>query len=163
MSVKSRIAAVFAATLLTTTAVLADGIMVKDPYARSSRPNAPVGGVFMTLMNHTGQDDRLIGARSDLAKRVELHTHIDKGEGVMQMVEIEGGIALPAGGMHGMKRGGDHVMLMGLTQPLVQGEMISLTLEFEKAGDVTVEVPVDSERKPATGEGHSGHSGHSDH
>ncbi len=146
MSLKHFLAA-GAATLALTSAALADGIMVKDPYARSSRPNAPTGAAFMTLMNTSDTDDRLIAARSEAAKRVELHTHIDKGNGVMQMTEIEGGIALPAGGMHEMKRGGDHVMLMGLTAPLVQDETISVTLVFEQAGEIVFEIPVDNDRK----------------
>ena len=56
-----------------------------------------------------------------------------------------------------MKRGGHHVMLMGLTDSLDQGEAISVTLTFEKAGDVVVDIPVDLERKPDANGGHSGH------
>jgi hypothetical protein len=87
--------------------------------------------------------------RSEVAKRVELHTHIDKGEGVMQMTQIEGGISIPAGESHMLKRGGDHVMLMGLNDSLVDGETITITFEFENAGDLIVEIPIDSARKPA--------------
>ena len=68
--------------------------------------------------------------------------------------EIEGGIEIPAGEMHMMKRGGDHVMFMGLTAPLEQGAEISVTLTFEKAGDVVIEVPVDLTRKLKAGGDH---------
>ena len=149
MSFKSTFAAVLTASVLMTSAAFAGGIMVKDAYARSALPNAPTGAAFMMLMNTTDTDIKLIGVRSDAAKRVELHTHIDKGEGVMQMTQIEGGIAILAGESHMMKRGGDHVMLMGLNDPLVNGETISVTFEFENAEDLTVEIPVDSARKPA--------------
>jgi copper(I)-binding protein len=160
MSFKSTFTAVLAASVLMTTTAFAEGIMVKDPYARSARPNAPTGAAFMMLMNHTDQDVKIIGVRSDAAKRVELHTHIDKGEGVMQMTEIEGGITIPAGESHMMKRGGDHVMLMGLTDSLVDGETISVTFEFENAEEMTVEIPVDSARKATHGGDHSDHKSH---
>jgi copper(I)-binding protein len=163
MSFKSTFTAVLAATVLSSTAAFAEGLMIKDPYARAARPNAPTGAAFMTLMNHSNQDIKVVGVRSDIAKRVELHTHIDKGEGVMQMIEIEGGIMIPAGEMHMMKRGGDHVMLMGLNQSLADGEAISVTFLLENGDEKTVDIPVDNKRTPDHGEGHGDHSGHSGH
>tara|TARA_B110000908_G_scaffold60659_1_gene73654 strand:- start:1066 stop:1512 length:447 start_codon:yes stop_codon:yes gene_type:complete len=148
MSFKSTFITGFAATLLMATSAFAEGLMVKDPYARAARPNAPTGAAFMKLMNHSDQDITLMGVSSDVAKRVELHAHIDNGEGVMQMSEIEGGITIPAGEMHMMNRGGDHVMMMGLTQSLVDGETISVTFEFENGAEMVVEIPVDNARKP---------------
>jgi copper(I)-binding protein len=130
------------------TSAFAEGLMVKDPYARAARPNAPTGAAFMKLINHSDQDITLMGVSSDVAKRVELHAHIDNGEGVMQMSEIEGGITIPAGEMHMMNRGGDHVMMMGLTQSLVDGETFSVTFEFENGAEMVVEIPVDNARKP---------------
>ena len=149
MSFKSTFTAVLTASILMTSSAFADGFMVKDAYARSARPNAPTGAAFMMLMNTTDTDVKIIGVRSEVAKRVELHTHIDKGEGVMQMTQIEGGISIPAGESHMLKRGGDHVMLMGLNDSLVDGETITITFEFENAEDLTVGIPVDSARKPA--------------
>ena len=148
MSFKSTFITGFAATLLMATSAFAEGLMVKDPYARAARPNAPTGAAFMTLINHSDQDITLMGVSSDVAKRVELHAHIDNGEGVMQMSEIEGGITIPAGEMHMMNRGGDHVMMMGLTQSLVDGETFSVTFEFENGAEMVVEIPVDNARKP---------------
>ncbi|WP_390910882.1 copper chaperone PCu(A)C [Pseudosulfitobacter sp. SM2401] len=151
MSFKTTFTAAMAGTIMLATSAFADGIMAKDPYARAASPAAKAGAAFMMIENHTDTDDRLIGVRSDAAKRVELHTHIDKGEGVMQMTQIEGGIVIPAGGAHMMQRGGDHVMLMGLNGPLVQGETVEVTLIFENAGDVVIEIPVDNERKGTHG------------
>lgn len=145
------ISAAIAATILATTAAYAGEITIKDPYVRSSTPTSKTGAAFMTVMNDTDSDDRLIAATSDVAGRVELHTHIEDANGVMKMTEIEGGIAIAAGEMHVLKRGGDHVMFMGLTGPLEQGSEITVTLTFEKAGDVEVQIPVDHERKPDHG------------
>lgn len=140
-----------AAALTALPTLTAADIVVNDPYARVSRPNAPTGAAFMMIENTGDTADRLIAASSDVAKRVELHTHIDQGNGVMKMIHIEGGIPLPAGSVHMMQRGGDHVMFMGLTENLVQGGEVSVTLTFEQAGDIVVMIPVDNERQPQHG------------
>lgn len=159
MSMKSIFVAASAAVLTLTAPAFAEGIMVKDAYVRSSTPSSPTGAAFMMLTNETDTDDRLIAASSDVSKRVELHTHTEDANGVMRMGEIEGGIAIAAGEMHAMKRGGDHVMFMGLTAPLEQGSEIAVTLTFEKAGEVEVKIPVDHDRKVDHGTmDHSGHS-----
>ena len=67
-------------------------------------------------------------------------------------LEGEDGFAVPAGGGHMLERGGDHVMLMGLTESLEDGESFPLTLVFEEAGEVVVEVPVDLTRQPEHGD-----------
>lgn len=142
----------------------ADGMMmVHDAYARTSMMGAKSGAAFMQIMNHTSADDRLIGVASEVAKKVELHTHKDMGDGVMKMMHVEEGFAIPAGETLSMERGGKHVMFMGLTQDLVQGEEVAVTLSFEKAGDLKVMIPVDLERKGHGKMDHSGHSGHGTH
>lgn len=139
------------ALVLTATSALAGDIMVKDAYVRSSTPSSVTGAAFLTLMNHSDADDRLIAVSSDVAARVELHTHKEDANGVMRMMEVEEGFAIPADGMHVLKRGGDHIMFMGLTAPLVQDAEITVTLTFEKAGEMQVTVPVDHARKPDHG------------
>lgn len=151
MSFKSLFCAAAAAFILAGPAAADDMILVQDPYARSSTMMSESGAAFMVLMNHGTEDDRLVSAASDVAQRVELHTHIQDANGVMKMVKVEEGFDVPAGGMHALERGGDHVMFLGLTRPLAQGDMIDLTLTFEKAGEMTVQVPVDLERKPGAG------------
>ncbi|HDY95101.1 hypothetical protein LCGC14_0257700 [marine sediment metagenome] len=129
----------------------AEGIMVDDAYIRSSTAKSTSGAAFMVVMNHSGADDRLIGASSDVADKVELHSHRSDDNGIMRMGEIEGGVAIAADEMHAFKRGGDHLMFMGLKESLVEGAMVPVTLEFEKAGAVEIEVMVDQDRKPNHG------------
>ncbi|MDG2404391.1 MAG: copper chaperone PCu(A)C [Paracoccaceae bacterium] len=126
----------------------ADGIMVEDAYARSTGKAASSGAAFMVLMNHTDADDRLIGLQSDAAQKVQLHTHSEDANGVMKMRHLVEGVLVPAGGMHALERGGDHVMFMGLFAPMTQGDMIAVTLLFDTAGEIEVIVPVDLNRKP---------------
>jgi len=144
------------ATLMMTAPAFAE-IKVQDPYARSASPTSKTGAAFMMIHNNGGEPDRLVAASSDAAARVELHTHEEDANGVMRMIHVEEGFDLPADGDISMKRGGKHVMLMGLTGPLEQDGAISITLTFENAGDVIVEVPVDLERQDHGGMDHGNH------
>ena len=143
---------------------LADGIKIEDAYARASSGMAKAGAAFMVIKTTGTEDDRLVAASSDVAKRVELHTHKIDANGVAKMMEIEEGFAIPAGGEHALARGGDHVMFMGLTAPFEQDRILIVTLTFENAGALQVEIPVDLERAPMiggqVGQGHNGHGGH---
>ena len=132
-----------AAILSIASAAFAGDITIDDAYARSSGKNAKAGAAFMTITN-SGEDDRLIGVTSDVAARVELHTHKENADGVMQMLHVEEGFDLPAGAEHHLKRGGDHVMFMGLNQPFEHGATVPVTLIFEKAGEMTLEIADDA-------------------
>lgn len=137
-----------------TAPAFAQGIEIEDAYARSSGMSAMAGAAFMIIRNTGDTDDRLIAATApDVAQRTELHTHIEDDNGVMRMVEVEQGFALPAGGEALLRRGGNHVMFMGLIDPFEQGETLSVTLTFERAGEMVVEIPVDLERQDMTMQG----------
>lgn len=142
MSLKSTLLGALAAFAIAAPA-WAD-IEIHDQYARSS--NAMAGAAFMVIHNHGDTDDRLISVTSDAAQRVELHTHIEDENGVMRMIHVEEGLAIPADGEILMQRGSDHVMFMGLTAPFEQDDMITITFLFENAGEVVVEIPVDQNR-----------------
>lgn len=115
-------------------------ITVKAPWARASAGMARAGAAFMTIDNAGAEADRLVSASADVSKTVELHTHVKDGD-VMKMRRVEA-VDVPAGGAVELQPGGYHVMFMGLQQPLEDGESFPLTLTFETAGDVTVEVMV---------------------
>src|SRR6056297_2135313 len=121
----------------------AQELAIQVAYARASSPVAKSGAAFMRIENQASTDDRLVGVRSDAAERVELHTHLMDTEGVMRMVEVEDGFAISAGQTHVLERGGDHVMFMGLRNPMEQGDMIEVVFVFENAGEVTHSIPVD--------------------
>lgn len=96
---------------------------------------------FMTLRNPTAQDDRLIAARSDAARVVEIHETIMDGE-VMRMHPLEEGVLLPAGETVELSPGGIHIMLIDIQRDLQPGEKVAITLELEQAGSMTVEAEV---------------------
>ncbi|MDZ4120196.1 copper chaperone PCu(A)C [Phaeovulum sp.] len=124
----------------------AQTITIDDAYARSSSMGATSGAAFFIIENKGTEADHLLSASSMIAERTELHTHIADANGVMQMVEVPEGWDIPAGGTHELKRGADHVMFLGLKQPLLQGDIVEVTLKFAKAGDVVVSIPVDLQR-----------------
>lgn len=120
-------------------------IAISEAFARSAGHHAKSGAAFMILSNVGDTGDTLLGVSSDVAKRVELHTHVMQ-EGVAKMRKIEGGIQIEPGADHVMARGGDHVMFMGLNRPFKRGETVNVVLHFERAGDVVVDIPVDLDR-----------------
>lgn len=134
-----------------------DGVHIENAYARTMGGIGASGAVFLEINNHADVDDRLIDVKSDIAEKVELHTHKDDGNGVMQMLHVPEGFPVAALGSHALQRGGDHVMMMGLTRELKDGDIVTLTLIFEHAGEVVVEATVDNARK-ADGMGHAGHT-----
>jgi copper(I)-binding protein len=116
-------------------------IAVEQPWARATPAGAKTGAVYMTLDNKTGSADRLTGASSDVADKLQIH-EMKVVNGVMQMRQVADGLPIPASGSVALKPGSYHVMLIGLKKPLTPGETFPLTLTFEKAGNISVTVPV---------------------
>jgi copper(I)-binding protein len=129
-------------------------IRIESSWARATPPGAKAGGAFVTLLNTGDAPDRLVSASSGAAERIELHTHIKDGD-VMRMREVEGGIPLPPGETVKLQPGGFHIMLLGLKQGLNAGSSFPLTLTFEKAGSVRMDVPVEAMGSMGPG-GHAG-------
>lgn len=116
-------------------------IKVGQPWARATPAGARTGAVYLTLDNKSDAADRLTGAMSDVAATLQIH-EMTVVNGVMQMRELSAGLPIPAGGTVALKPGSYHVMLIGLKQPLTAGETFPLTLKFEKAGNISITVPV---------------------
>jgi copper(I)-binding protein len=116
-------------------------IAVEQPWARATPTGARTGAVYMTLANKANTADRLTGASSDVAAKVQIH-EMTVVNGIMQMRQLPNGLAIPAGGSVTLKPGSYHVMLIGLKKPLIAGQTLPLTLTFAKAGNISVTVPV---------------------
>lgn len=125
-------------------------VKVEAAWARPTVPGQQGGGGFMTL--HSERADRLLGGSTSVAERFELHSMTMQGD-VMQMRQVDA-IALPAGQKVELKPGGLHVMFIGLKQPLTQGRKVPVTLRFERAGEVKVEMTVMSRPAPAVEQKH---------
>ncbi len=128
-------------------------IVIKDPWGRATISNRP-GVTYAMIHNMGSQSDTLKSASSPIAERIEIHTHT-MTDGVMQMRKVDS-LDIPANGMAMLKPGGHHLMMFGLSKALKKGQLITVTLTFEKAGSVDIMVPVGS--IGASGPDHSGHS-----
>ncbi|WP_233553412.1 copper chaperone PCu(A)C [Teichococcus wenyumeiae] len=116
-------------------------IDIGHPWSRAA-PAGVTGAGYLTLTNKGSTADRLVGARAEIARAVEIHSSGMEG-GVMRMRPVEA-IEVAPGAEVQLAPGGLHIMLIGLKQPLVKGARVPLTLVFEKAGEVAVELAVEA-------------------
>ncbi len=135
-------------TLLPLAAAQAHGgragdVEIGHPFATPTPGGAPNGAAYIATLSNTGKEpDRLLRVSSPVSQRAEIHTMAVDAGGVMRMREI-GEIALAPGASVKMRPGdGYHLMLMGLKQPLKEGDTFPLTMEFERGGKVEVKVVV---------------------
>lgn len=117
------------------------GITVVHPWARATPGGATVGAAFCEIRAAEGKADQLIAASSPLAGRVEVHTH-SQVDGVMKMRRLDA-LPIAAGASVVLGPAGNHLMLFDLKQPLKEGELIPVTLVFEKSGQVTLDVSIE--------------------
>jgi copper(I)-binding protein len=97
-------------------------------------------GAFMTIKNTGAQADRLVGASFAQAEMAQVHETVMEND-VMTMREVPA-LEIPAGQAVELRHGSYHIMLMGLTADLTPGEVVTLTLKFEKAGEIVVPLTV---------------------
>jgi periplasmic copper chaperone A len=130
-----------AAALVTAAPALAQNptVEVQNAWARATAVGAKAGGIFLTLTDK-GPPDRLIGASTPVAATAGVHETVDD-KGIMRMRPVPA-LPLQPNDPVTLKPGGYHIMLMGLKQQLKDGETFPVTLNFEKAGNVTTTVHV---------------------
>jgi copper(I)-binding protein len=126
--------------ILAVTAMAGQTISAENVRARATPPGAVTGAAYLTLINNGQESDRLLAVSGDVAEAIEVHTHLMEN-GMMKMRRVDG-VDIPAGQPAVFEPGGMHIMLIGLKAPLKTDEVFALTLKFEKADDLTVEVMV---------------------
>ncbi len=124
----------------------APAVVVTDAWCRATPNAARAGGCFALFQSTT--DDRLTGGSTPRAGSLQVH-EMKTENGMMKMAQLTEGLPLAAGQAVELKPGGNHLMLIGLTAPLVAGETVPLTLKFASAPEVTVQAAV---RQPAMAE-----------
>ena len=115
-------------------------IHIMQPWSRPLPPVSVNGAAYMTFMNKGDTPDRLISISTPAAKKAEIHNHTMQ-DGLMKMRPV-GALDITPGDGTLLQPGGLHVMLMGLTEPLVEGQSFPLTLNFERAGSIEVKVMI---------------------
>jgi copper(I)-binding protein len=115
-------------------------IQVRHPWSRATPPGAKVGVAYMEIRNSGSQPDRLVAISTKVAQRVEMHVTERAGE-VMKMRQVKA-FDIPARESYALRPGGSHLMLVDLAQPLKKGERFTMTLRFERAGEIPIELEV---------------------
>ncbi|WP_413112180.1 copper chaperone PCu(A)C [Thaumasiovibrio sp. DFM-14] len=117
-------------------------MLIEKPWSKEVPPSSNVTAGFFVIENLSGQDDKLLSASSPVAGKMELHDHTHEN-GMMKMRQIDS-IALPAGERVALRPGSLHLMLFDLKKHSVDGDVIPVTLQFESAADIEIELIVES-------------------
>ena len=124
-------------------------VEIERPWSRATPPEAKVTAGYMIIHNKAALPDRLLSVSSASANRVETHVIIQDGD-ILRMRQVKG-YDIPAAGSFELKPGGAHLMFVGVKQPFKEGDKVAVTLRFEKAGEVKIELPV-RRAAPAAGQ-----------
>ena len=125
----------------------AGDLHIGHPWARPTVAGQKSGGAFLKVENRGTAPDKLLSARADIAESTEVHTMTMDGN-VMRMRELPE-LPIAAGQTVELRPGGLHLMFLGLKAPLTVGQSVPVTLKFERAGEVTVQVKVEAPAAPA--------------
>ncbi len=121
-------------------------IDIENPWSRATAPGAKLAAGYMVIRNRSASPDRLIGASSPLAARMETHVTVKDGE-ILRMREVKG-YDVPAKGSYELKPGGAHLMFVDIRRPFKDGDKIPVTLRLQNAGEVKAEFQVSRSTAP---------------
>ena len=145
MKVKALFAAALIAlipTWVTAHEFVTEAVHIDHPWSRPTPPGTPMGVGYLVIKNTSDADITLIGAQTPRAASVSIHESM-MHDGMMSMQPLKEGLTIPAGEAVELKPHGYHLMLEKLVQPLQEGESIPLTLEFDGAEALEVELTVE--------------------
>jgi len=121
--------------------IWAGDLVITQAWSRATPGGAKVGGGYLTIENKGPTADRLTGGSAEIAGKVQVH-EMAINNGVMTMRPVDRGLVIEPGKTVKLAPGGLHLMLLDLKSPLKQGDKVPLTLEFEKAGKVSLSLEV---------------------
>jgi copper(I)-binding protein len=153
---KHILAALVAAVSIGAAPFAAAEVKVVEGWARETPPGARVGAAYLTLVNTSGEERKLLKIVSTVSDQVMLHRTSLTAEGTTRMWPLAG-LTLQAGETLRMDQGGVHVMFNELKAPLVAGEKVPLTLKFEGEPEFTVMLEVRPLVPAATAQEHHHH------
>jgi periplasmic copper chaperone A len=149
------LAALFAAPACAGEAKVGD-LVITQAWSRATPSGAKVAGGYLVIENKGKTADRLIGGAGEIAGRVEVH-EMAMNNGVMTMRPLDKGLTIEPGQTVKLAPGGHHLMMFDLKGQLKQGDKVPVTLEFEKAGKVTVSLDVQGVGAQAPADHSGGH------
>lgn len=133
-------------------------LTIEHPTILPAPANRSVTAGYLAIVNNGDVEDRLLSATSPDAERIEIHQTSTAADLSVHMVEARDGIPIYPRGRTVLESGGFHLMVIGLRRAVREGDSISITLRFERAGEIAVRANV--ERPHASAHDHDEHSGH---
>ncbi len=118
----------------------AQAVLVEDGYVQALPSTVQNTSAYMRITNNSETSLVLTGAGSPLARSVMLHETRDTN-GMMSMEHVMS-VELAPGETVNLQPGGLHVMLMGLTRPLQEGDIVEVSLHFRDSDDLLLQLPV---------------------
>jgi uncharacterized protein YcnI len=128
---------IVAAAAVAAPTVMAGPIAIQAPWLRATPGGAKVAGGYLRVTNNGREPDRLLDAAIPISTRGEVH-QMSTENGIMKMAPVDGGLEIKPGESVELKPGGYHLMFMGLTGALKEGDTVKGSLDFAKAGRVEV-------------------------
>jgi hypothetical protein len=134
--------------------IKAGDLVIMQAWSRATPGGAKIGGGYLTIENKGSTPDRLLGGSSAVASKVAVH-EMAVNNGVMTMRPLDKGLTIAPGQTVKLAPGGYHLMMFDLKSPFKAGEKVPVTLDFEKAGRVTVTFDVEGigAQGPTAGDG----------
>ena len=114
-------------------------LSVRHPWTRAMSQGESVVPAYLEIRNTGMHPDRLIGASSPAAERVELML-VQEGQLVRQQEVL--GLELPPRERLVLRPKASHLLFVGVARPLAKGDRVPLTLRFERAGELHIELEV---------------------
>jgi periplasmic copper chaperone A len=140
----------------------AGDLKIDHPWSRVTPDGARAAGGFMTITNNGTVSDRLVGGTFVQSEKFEVH-EMSMTDGVMKMRQLDKGLEIKPGQTVELKPGSFHVMLIGLKQPMKDGDKIKGTVVFERAGTIEVDYKIEPMGTRSSGGAHHDHTGHVGH
>lgn len=100
-----------------------------------------MSAAFGTLHNGSDADVTVVSAVSSASPMVELHETVMGTDGTMKMQVRKDGFTIPAHSTLALEPGGNHLMMMGLTQEIKAGEEIDFALTLKDGRTVEFMAP----------------------
>jgi len=118
-----------------------DAVNISKVHIRALPPGQKVTAMYMHIKNSADIAHDLIKIEGDISPMIELHTHTNNN-GVMQMGQVES-IPVAAKSTTKAKPGGYHVMIMGLTKDLKEGDKYDFNFIFKDGSKLPVNAEVE--------------------
>ncbi len=122
--------------------VLSAEVEVNQAWVRLMPPGSHMTAAYLAIENHSDNALTLQSVSSIAAKDCSIHQTVNE-DGVSRMHQLEG-IKLPSNETVVMQPGGIHIMLMGISRPLIKGDKFPMKLKFSDGTEQDIQLDIRS-------------------